>query len=90
MNTDKSTGQQISPLLTKRIMLLGWVMLSVCQTACTVMPPQTLSHSPQFEPVYPIRKMEATSATGAIYVGRQSDSWFGKGRNFQVGDVITV
>jgi flagellar L-ring protein precursor FlgH len=29
-------------------------------------------------------------ATGAIYVGRQSDSWFGKGRNFQVGDVITV
>jgi flagellar L-ring protein precursor FlgH len=23
-------------------------------------------------------------------VGRQSDSWFGKGRNFQVGDVITV
>ena len=23
-------------------------------------------------------------------MGRQSDSWFGKGRNFQVGDVITV
>ena len=29
-------------------------------------------------------------ATVAIYVGRQIDSWFGKGRNFQVGDVITV
>jgi flagellar L-ring protein precursor FlgH len=43
-----------------------------------------------FEPVYPVQATRDTLATGAIYVGRQSDSWFGKGRNFQVGDVITV
>ncbi len=43
-----------------------------------------------FEPVYPIQNPRETLATGAIYVGRQSDSWFGKGRNYQVGDVITV
>ncbi|NBX15457.1 MAG: flagellar basal body L-ring protein FlgH, partial [Betaproteobacteria bacterium] len=49
-----------------------------------------MSHTPQFEPVYPIASERAKPATGAIYVGRQSDSWFGKGRNFQVGDVITV
>jgi len=49
-----------------------------------------MSHSPQFEPVYPIAAAPAKPATGGIYVGRQSDSWFGKSRSFQVGDVITV
>ena len=59
-------------------------------SACSVLPPQAMSHTPQFEPVYPIASERAKPATGASYVGRQSDSWFGKGRNFQVGDVITV
>jgi len=61
-----------------------------CFSACSVMPPQAMTHTPQFEPVYPLIVDVARPATGAIYVGRQSDSWFGKGRNFQVGDVITV
>jgi flagellar L-ring protein precursor FlgH len=59
-------------------------------TACSVLPPQAMKHTPQFEPVYPVVSEASKPATGAIYVGRQSDSWFGKGRNFQVGDVITV
>lgn len=67
------------------------LFLAVTMTACTgVLPPQAMTHSPQFEPVYPPVNSRETIATGAIYVGRQSDSWFGKGRNFQVGDVITV
>jgi len=71
--------------------VLGSVLLALGMTACTsVMPPQALTHSPQFEPVFPVQNARETMATGAIYVGRQSDSWFGKGRNFQVGDVITV
>ena len=71
--------------------VLGCVFLALGMTACTnVMPPQALTHSPQFEPVFPVQNARETMATGAIYVGRQSDSWFGKGRNFQVGDVITV
>jgi flagellar L-ring protein precursor FlgH len=65
-------------------LLLG---LSACTTA---LPPQAMTHSPMFEPVYPVQNPRDSLATGAIYVGRQSDSWFGKGRNFQVGDVITV
>ena len=69
----------------------GAALVAVSLTACTnVLPPQALTHSPQFEPVYPVPTARDTMATGAIYVGRQSDSWFGKGRNFQVGDVITV
>ena len=34
--------------------------------------------------------MAITQPTGGIYNGRQSDNWFGRGRNFQIGDVITV
>ncbi len=57
---------------------------------CTILPPQPLTHSPDFAPVYPVASARAPQSTGAIYQGRQSDSWFGRGRNFQVGDVITV
>ena len=71
--------------------VMSAVLLTMGMTACTnVLPPQAMTHSPQFEPVYPTQNLRETMATGAIYVGRQSDSWFGKGRNFQVGDVITV
>ena len=59
-------------------------------SACSSVPSANMSHSPQFEPVYPMAAAPAKPATGAIYVGRQSDSWFGKSKSFQVGDVITV
>ena len=59
-------------------------------SACSVLPPQALTHSPGFEPVLPLEKPAERMPTGGIYVSRQSDSWFGRGRNFQVGDVITV
>jgi flagellar L-ring protein precursor FlgH len=77
-------------MLSKRFLLVGSALLASCLAGCNVMPPQAMTHSPQFEPVYPLKQVQAATATGAIYVGRQSDSWFGKGRNFQVGDVITV
>ncbi len=70
---------------------LSAVCLLMGLSACTTITPnQAMTHSPMFEPVYPIQNPRETLATGAIYVGRQSDSWFGKGRNYQVGDVITV
>ncbi len=56
----------------------------------TVMPPEPLKHSSNFEPVFPRVESRPIVPTGAIYNGRQSESWFGKGRNYQVGDVITV
>jgi flagellar L-ring protein precursor FlgH len=68
----------------------GAALMMFGLSACSVLPPQALTHSPQFEPVYPVVSEQAKVATGAIYVGRQSDSWFGKSRSFQVGDVITV
>ncbi|PUE35467.1 flagellar basal body L-ring protein FlgH [Limnohabitans sp. Hippo4] len=91
MNLLATSAQSLCHVYGRRAAVLGSVLLAGALTACTsVMPPQAMTHSPQFEPVYPVQSARETMATGAIYVGRQSDSWFGKGRNFQVGDVITV
>jgi flagellar L-ring protein precursor FlgH len=49
-----------------------------------------LTSSPDFAPVYPLAQDQAKPATGGIYGNRQSDAWFGRGRNYQVGDLITV
>jgi len=50
----------------------------------------TLRPSPEFAPVYPLASDREKAATGGIYSNRQSDAWFGRGRNYQVGDIITV
>jgi len=84
LNQFQAGFRRIGQWLAATLLLLG---LSACTTA---LPPQAMTHSPMFEPVYPVQNPRDSLATGAIYVGRQSDSWFGKGRNFQVGDVITV
>ena len=91
MKTLSTSTKPFCATIGRAAALLGALLLAANMTACTsVLPPQAMTHSPQFEPVYPVQNARETMATGAIYVGRQSDSWFGKGRNFQVGDVITV
>ncbi len=57
---------------------------------CTVLPPQPLTHSPGFSPVVPVARESRVAATGAIYHSQLSDNFFGRGRSYQVGDVITV
>ena len=90
MNTLARFCQANGNSLLKRASLLAGVVLAGCLSGCNVIPPKAMTHSPQFEPVYPIQQVQAPAPTGAIYVGRQSDSWFGRGRTFQVGDIITV
>jgi flagellar L-ring protein precursor FlgH len=70
--------------------LIAILSLAVLGTGCSVIPPQPLAHSPEFAPVYPQAKDRMPLATGAIYQGRASDNFFGRGRHYQVGDVITV
>ena len=91
MKNLSTSTQPFSTTWVRALSLIGALLAGVTMTGCTsVLPTQALTHSPQFEPVYPVQNTRESMATGAIYVGRQSDSWFGKGRNFQVGDVITV
>ena len=59
-------------------------------SACSVLPREPLAHSEGFRPVYPVAQAQPHMATGAIYNGAQSESFFGRGRAFQIGDVITV
>lgn len=73
----------------KLSLLWGLAAAGWC-AGCSILPPEPLVHSTDFAPVFPVVQDQPRQATGAIYGGRQSDSWFGRGRNFQVGDVITV
>ena len=76
----------------QRVLSLSVLALAVATLAAcgAVTPPEPLKHSATFEPVYPRVDASMIVPTGAIFNGRQSESWFGKGRNYQVGDVITV
>ncbi len=74
-----------------KILLSSLVVLAVLQGCASQAPVlSTLSPSPDFAPVYPLAKDQTAPATGRIYGNRQSDAWFGRGRNYQVGDLITV
>ena len=74
-----------------KILLSSLVVLAVLQGCASQEPVlSSLSPSPDFAPVYPLAKDQTSPATGGIYGNRQSDAWFGRGRNFQVGDIITV
>lgn len=65
-------------------------VLAALSAGCTVIPPQPLTHSPGFTPVVPVAREPQAAATGAIYHSQLSDNFFGRGRTYQVGDVITV
>ena len=73
-----------------RLFTLATLMVAALLSACSVLPREPLAHSAGFMPVYPAGQTAPLQATGAIYNGRQSESFFGRGRGFQVGDVITV
>ena len=72
----------ITRLLVPSLLALGLVG---CAT-----PSAPLAHSPEFAPVIPVAVTQPRIATGAIYNGRQSDNFFGRSRNYRVGDLITV
>jgi flagellar L-ring protein precursor FlgH len=65
-------------------------LTALALSACSVLPREPLAHSEGFRPVYPVVQAQPHMATGAIYNGAQSEAFFGRGRAFQVGDVITV
>ena len=71
-------------------LFLPAVLLVLLQGCATEPVDMVLKPSPDFQPVYPLAKDVVKVATGGIYSNRQSDAWFGRGRNYQVGDIITV
>jgi len=79
-----------SSATTTSIRVAATVLAALGMGACSVIPVEPMKHSEGFAPVYPMAKEQAPQATGAIYSSRSSENFFGRGRSFQVGDVITV
>ena len=75
--------------MKKLLALFGIALLQACAAHPDPMLP-ALTPSPDFAPVYPLAQEQNKPATGGIYGNRQSDAWFGRGRNYQIGDLITV
>ena len=75
--------------MKKLLALFGIVLLQACAAHPDPML-AALTPSPDFAPVYPLAQEQNKPATGGIYGNRQSDAWFGRGRNYQIGDLITV
>ena len=75
----------------KKSFLILFVLLGLQAFANNPNPVMSpLTPSPDFAPVYPLANEQSRPATGGIYGNRQSDAWFGRGRNYQVGDLVTV
>lgn len=72
-----------------RCLAPAFLALGLAGCATTAAPPPMV-HSPAFAPVVPVAIEKPRMATGAIYNGRQSDNFFGRSRNYKVGDLITV
>lgn len=81
------TTTRISLAALARLLLVG--AGCVLSGGCAYLPTAS-TPTPTFTAVQPALVPQPRQASGAIYNGRQSDNWFGRGRNFQVGDVITV
>ena len=79
----------MTPLTAFTTRLLGPTLLALGLVGCAT-PPAPLAHTPEFAPVVPVAIEKPRQATGAIYNGRYSDNFFGRGRNYRVGDLITV
>jgi flagellar L-ring protein precursor FlgH len=69
---------------------LPLLLIALLLAGCNTLPPQPLTHSPGFTPVVPVVRENRAAPTGAIYSSVVGDNLFGRGRNHQVGDVITV
>ncbi len=69
---------------------LGTLLLTGALGACSMLPVEPLAHTKEFTPVYPVQPAQLPIATGAIYSGRTTESFFNGSRGFQVGDLITV
>jgi flagellar L-ring protein precursor FlgH len=66
------------------------IFITVLLMAGCAVSPDSLVHSPQFEPVNPLAAPLAPAPTGSIFSGRQSIDLFSRGLNYQVGDIVTV
>ena len=91
---DAAASQAHRGSLLRTALVAGGVIVLVAAvlgglSGCAPVQP-VLIPSPNFAAVQPAEPAVPRMATGSIYNSPNSDNWFGRGRNFQIGDVITV
>lgn len=88
-----STESATSRKTLASLVIMVWsaaVVFSLGGCASTEPEVNSLAPSPDFAPVFPLASDRPKMATGGIYGNTLNDAWFGRGRNYQVGDIITV
>ena len=68
--------------------LLSMAVSAALLGACAATPQMT--PSPQFAPVVPVAATPNRAITGSLFVDGRGDSFFGRQRDYRVGDIITV
>ena len=68
--------------------LLSMAVSAALLGACASTPQMT--PSPQFAPVVPVAAEPSRAVTGSLFVDGRGDSFFGRQRDYRVGDIITV
>jgi len=58
-------------------------------SGCVTTPHEPLKYSKGYEPIYPTAPVAEKAATGSLFAN-SADSLVGRGKNFRVGDIITV
>jgi flagellar L-ring protein precursor FlgH len=85
-----STKAQKTLVGMSTLLMALLVVGSMVGCASTEPEVNALAPSPDFAPVFPLASDRPKMATGGIYGNSQNDAWFGRGRNYQIGDIITV
>jgi len=71
----------------KFIQTLGLAALAAAMVGCSA--PAKMSEA-EFKPILSIPQDPAPLVTGSIYNGGRNDNWFGRKKDYRVGDIITV
>jgi len=71
----------------KLIQTLGLATLAAATVGCSA--PAKMSEA-EFKPILSIPQDPAPLVTGSIYNGGRNDNWFGRKKDYRVGDIITV
>ena len=75
-----------TPVLVKTLSV-GFVLAFL--VGCVTTKQEPLKYSKGYEPIYPTVPADAKVATGSLFAD-SADSLVGRGKNFRVGDIITV
>ena len=74
--------------IARRLQILVSAVAALALVGCAATKPKMADT--EFAPIVQIPEPPPASVTGSIYNGGRNDNWFGRKRDYKVGDIITV